>query len=134
LEGGQEIELLFRELKSQLRIEDMPTGNKAATECLLYGALLALAMGRHLHRVLSAPSRSDTSPTRRRPMERWTTLLRTVAPLLLELLLGPSERRVPIERRLAAVLKREAPDPNRHRLLLLDRAQAGILQVDLAAA
>ena len=129
-----EIELLFRELKSQLRIEDMPSGNKAATECLLYSALLALAMGRHLHRVLNAPSRGNTSTTRRRPMERWTTLLRTVAPLLLELLLGPSGRRVPIERRLAAVLTREAPDPNRRRLLLLDRAQAGVLQVDLAAA
>ena len=129
-----EIELLFRELKSQLRIEDMPSGNKAATECLLYSALLALAMGRHLHRVLNAPSRGNTSTTRRRPMERWTTLLRTVAPLLLELLLGPSGRRVPTERRLAAVLTREAPDPNRRRLLLLDRAQAGVLQVDLAAA
>jgi hypothetical protein len=87
-----------------------------------------------LHRVLNAPSRGNTSTTRRRPMERWTTLLRTVAPLLLELLLGPSGRRVPTERRLAAVLTREAPDPNRRRLLLLDRAQAGVLQVDLAAA
>ncbi len=47
-----EVELLFRDLKTQLRIEDLPTGNKAVAESLIYAALLALALGRSVHRVL----------------------------------------------------------------------------------
>jgi hypothetical protein len=39
-----EIELLFRELKSQLKLEEMPSGNKSATECLIYAALLTLGI------------------------------------------------------------------------------------------
>jgi hypothetical protein len=33
-----QIELRFRELESQLRNERMPSGNQAATECLLYAS------------------------------------------------------------------------------------------------
>ena len=114
-----EIELLFRELKRQLRIEDIPTGNKAISECLIYAALLALALGRSLHTKLTTDL---TWPARRSPPERWTSLLRALAPMLLELLLGARDRRLAMERRLLGVLRREAPDPNRRRLLLPDRA------------
>ncbi|HSQ65332.1 MAG TPA: IS4 family transposase [Polyangiaceae bacterium] len=117
-----EVELLFRELKSQLRIDDIPTGNKAVVECLIHAALLALALGRSLHGHLT---RNPTCPDRRFPPERWTSLLRVLAPMLLELLLGPPDRRVAITRRLLRVLRHEGPDPNRRRLLLPDRAQAG---------
>lgn len=127
-----EIELLFRELKSQLRLEDMPSGNKAATECLVYASLLALALGRKLHHVLTSRRGADRS--RRFPSDRWTSVFRALAPLLLELLLASRERRREIERRLHRTLEYEAPDPNRKRMLLVQRAQAGLLPSDLAAA
>src|SRR5262249_12584948 len=46
------IELLFRELKSQLRINHMPSRNKVVVECLIYAALLMLAVGRWLRHSL----------------------------------------------------------------------------------
>jgi hypothetical protein len=129
-----EIELLFRELKSQFKLDDMPSGNKAATECLLYAALLTMAIGRRLLRVLQMRHHSTNEPMRVFPLERWTIVIRSVAPQLLALLLGPPNARLALERRLWIVLQREAPDPNRNRMLLLERAQSGVLQHDLVAA
>ncbi len=129
-----EIELLFRELKSQLKLDDMPSGNKAATECLLYAALLTMAFGRQLLRAMQMRQHSKDKPAPTFPSERWTIVMRSVAPQLLALLLGPPHVRLALESRLWIVLQREAPDPNRSRMLLLERAQSGVLQHDLAAA
>ena len=127
-----EIELLFRELKSQLRIEDMPSGNKAATECLVYAALLALALGRKVHRTLTARRRDPLSL--RCPNERWTAIFRALAPLLLELLLASPRRRAGLERRLRTTLDYEAPDPNRKRIHLVQRARDCLLPATPTAA
>lgn len=127
-----EIELLFRELKSQLRIEDMPSGNKSAAECLVYAALLALALGRKVHRTLTARRRDPLSL--RCPAERWTAIFRALAPLLLELLLASPRRRVELERRLRTTLESEAPDPNRKRVRLVQRARDCLLPLKLTAA
>lgn len=113
-----EIELLFRELKSQLHIDHMPSGNKAAAECMLFASLLALAVGRNLRRQLVC--RSDAHI----PAERWSIIFRSAAPLLLELLVGHPAYRRDLERRLRRLLPFEAPDPNRWRLSLPDRARA----------
>ena len=129
-----EIELLFRELKSQLRIDDLPSGNKAATQCLLYAALLTMAIGRKLLRVLQMRQNPRATTMQPYPKERWTIVLRALAPQLLTLLLGPTQARASLERRLWIVLQREAPDPNRNRRLLLERAQSGVLKSHLAAA
>lgn len=116
-----EIELLFRELKSQLRIDEIPTGNKAAFQCLLYAALLSLAVGRCLHRVLQLEAADHW------PFERWSILLRHVAhSLLVVMLAGPILRRL-LGARLLSFLRVEALDPNRHRMLLVQRAQEGVL-------
>jgi putative transposase len=129
-----EIELLFRELKSQLKLEEMPSGNKSATECLIYAALLTLAIGRKLLRMYKLKPRPRNEAVRSYPTERWTTVLRSLMPQLLALMLGPIRARAQLERLLEIVLRREAPDPNRSRMLLLERAQSGVLQHDLAAA
>lgn len=115
-------------------LEDMPSGNKAVTECLLYASLLALALGRKLHRVLHARWQRTSLASRTIPTERWTTVLRALTPVLLELLLAPPRRRRSLERRLHRLIEREAPDPNRSRLLLTQRAQSGILRASLLAA
>ncbi len=105
-----EIELLFRELKSQLHLDHMPSGNKAAAECMLFASLLALALDRNLRSELA--NRYGT----RIPAERWSIIFRSVAPLLLDLLIGAPLHRRHLERRLRRVLRFEAPDPNRKRL------------------
>jgi putative transposase len=126
-----EVELLFRELKSQLRLADMPSGNKAATESLVYASVLALALGRNVHRVITRHHRDALSV--RFPKDRWASVFRSLAPLLLELLLAPPERRPNLERRVRITLEHEAPDPNRNRLLLVHRAQLGLLHAQRAA-
>jgi len=77
---------------------------------------------------------STNEPMRVFPLERWAIVMRSVAPQLLALLLGPLHARLALERRLWIVLQREAPDPNRNRMLLLERAQSGVLQHDLVVA
>jgi len=129
-----EIELLFRELKSQFKIDDMPSGNKATTECLVYAALLTMAFGRKLLRALQIRHPSTSESVRAFPSERCAIVMRSVAPQLLALILGPPHARLDLESRLWIILQREAPDPNRNRMLLLERAQSGVLQHDLAAA
>jgi hypothetical protein len=97
----REIELLFRELKSQLRLDHMPSGNKAAAECMLFASILALALDRILRRDLAARD-------------------------AIAVLVGAPAHRPFLERRLRRVLRVEAPDPNRQRLSLPDRARATI--------
>jgi len=113
-----EIELLFRELKSHLNLEHMPSGNKAAAECMLYASLLALLVGRTLRRQVA--SRFELTI----PAERWSIIFRSLAPLVLDLLVSPPAQRHDLDRRLLRVLRFEAPDPNRRRLALPDRARA----------
>ena len=67
----REIELLFRELKSQLHLDHMPSGNKAAAECMLFASLLALALDRNLRSELA--NRYGT----RIPAERWSIRYRS---------------------------------------------------------
>ena len=125
-----EIELLFRELKTQLRLGDMPSGNKAATEVLLCASLLALAIGRKL---LRAVNRGMVDVRRVLPPERWSALLRSAMPVLLEVLVGPPAARRALLRRLDAILGYEGSDPNRKRLLLPQRAEAGLIRAACSA-
>ena len=119
-----EIELLFRELKTPLRAKHMPSANKAAVEALLYASLLALAVARTLHRTVAAQPRGVLEPF---PIERWTVVIRHVAPALLQLLLAPPTQRWSLGCRILALLRREGADPNFGRLHLRARAQLGVL-------
>jgi hypothetical protein len=119
-----EIELLFRELKTQLRAKQIPSANKAAAEVLLYASLLALAIARTLHRAIAARPRGVLEGY---PSERWTVVIRHAAPALLQLLLAPPKARWSLGCRILALLRREGADPNFGRLHLKARAQLGIL-------
>ncbi|MBK7586095.1 MAG: IS4 family transposase [Myxococcales bacterium] len=57
--GRWEIELLFRELKSAYRIHEMPSGNRYASETLLYSAILTLLVSRRLHRLVRTIAELD---------------------------------------------------------------------------
>ena len=117
-----EIELLFRELKTQYRIDDQRSRSRHVTKCLLYASLITLAVSRRLHRLL-APN-PERLP-QRHPLDRWAVLFTTISRDLLELVVGPTSQRSFIAVRLRRFLLHEAPDPNRRRLLLPVRAQLG---------
>jgi putative transposase len=55
-----EVELLFKELRSAYRLDDLPTSKPATVRCLIYAALLSMLLGRVLTR-LSA-TRSGVHP------------------------------------------------------------------------
>jgi len=123
-----EVELLFRELKTHYRIDDLRSRRRQVTECLLYASLLTLVASRRLHRLL-APDYHGLRP--QHPLDRWAILFAAIAQELLELLVGPASRRALLALRLRRLLLHEARDPNRRRLLLPARAQLG--QINVAA-
>jgi len=117
-----EIELLFRELKTQYRIDDLRSRSRHVTECLLYASLLTLAVSRRLHRLLAPnPNRLP----QRHPFDRWAVLFSALSRDLLDLTVGPISQRAFIAGRLRRFLLHDAPAPNRRRLLLPVRAQLG---------
>jgi len=121
-----EVELLFRELKTHYRIDDVRSRRRSVTECLLYASLLTLVFSRRLHRLL-APDHDGLR--QQHPLDRWAVLFTAVAQELLELLVGPPGRRCLLALRLRRLLLHEARDPNRRRLLLPVRAQLGQMKV-----
>jgi putative transposase len=113
-----EIELFFRELKQQYRIEDLRTRKRPVVECLIYAALLTSLVSRSLRQALFSLKRPAA-------IERWAIVFTTFALELLNLLvLRPASG---TERKLSRVLRREGIDPNKKRLPLVLRAQKGVL-------
>jgi IS4 transposase len=119
-----EVELLFRELKTHYRIDDLRSCSRHVTEALLYASLLTLLLSRRLYRLLTPePHRFP----QKHPLDRWAGLFASLAHDFLELLVGPASLRSALASRLRRFLFHEARDPNRHRLLLAVRAQLGLL-------
>lgn len=117
-----EVELLFRELKSHYRIDQMPSANKHITETLIFAALLSLVLSRKLYRSVTTRYRLDPQ---RLPFDRWAMLLAQVAHQLLTIALGRRSR-PHHHARLERFLSSEAIDPNRARIPLPARAEAGL--------
>jgi IS4 transposase len=113
------IELLFRELKSCYHLESLPSRKRHVVEAFLYASLLTLLASRAL---LFAIRRWGALAQRRTPMERWARLFVSAAPDLLALMLDPVAMARTRERPLFQFFMAEAPDPNRKRLLLSERA------------
>lgn len=107
-----EIEILFRQLKSQFRLDKLPTAKKDAVHALLYATLLTLAVSRAF---LNALRKHAPGMQARMPAERWSTIFATLAQSLLALILASRRRGRRRERDLLAVMLHEAIDPNRAR-------------------
>jgi IS4 transposase len=116
-----EIELMFRELKSRYRLDQIPSKNRAVVESLIYAAMLTLVLSRRLHHVLLARWRADR---RHHPFDRWSVLVSSIADDLLQLLVSRHDRSLR-ERRLDRFLRKEALDPNTSRMTLASRAEIG---------
>ena len=57
-----EVELLFKELKSQCRMEEFRSKNGAANLCMIAAALLSLIVSRRLHRTVAAHLKRQRVP------------------------------------------------------------------------
>jgi len=115
-----EVELLFKELKSQCRLEEFRSKNGAVNLCLIAAALLSLVVSRRLHRVVAAHDK-----TRRFPFDRWSRLLRDTAADLLAVC-HQGKAAAPLAKTLLKYWRIEAPDPNRNRPLLAERTSMGV--------
>lgn len=117
-----QIELLFQELKSHYRLGDLPSRKRHIVEALLWASMVTLLVSR---RLLEAVREKLRSTGRRIPEGRWAAIFSGVAGAILEVVLAPGTVAHFLERWLEVMLLHEAIDPNRSRLLLLDRVENG---------
>lgn len=111
------VELLFRELKTRYRIDQMPSAKRHVVEALILAAFITVLVAQRLHqeavrRLLKLRHRLRT--------ERWAAVFATFAGEILRLLLAPAADNAH-PTRLGAVMLRESLDPNSRRQLLLQR-------------
>lgn len=107
-----EIEILFRQLKSQFRLEDISSANENVVHALLYATLITLAVSKAF---LHALKRLHPAYAGRMPNERWAVVFATIAQHLLAHILGVRRRAKRRHGDLMAVMYKEAIDPNRAR-------------------
>jgi len=117
-----QIELLFKEMKSCYGLEEMPSRKRHIVETLLYASVITLLVSR---RLLHAVQRKLAVRQRHVPEGRWGAIFATVAATVLDVLLMPARIGEVLERWVERMLLHEAADPNRGRLLLLQRVEAG---------
>lgn len=111
-----EIELLFKELKSHYRIEDLPSSKPHVVEALVYAAILTLVVSRTILRALQKkmPDKID-----RLPAQRWAGIFASIAQELLLLVVQPPRLTELTERLVTAMILNEAVDPNANRPTLI---------------
>lgn len=114
------IELLFRELKTQYRLGEIPSRKKHIVESLIYASLITIMASRVFLLEIKKISKLKFANL---PEERWAALWTTIAPDLLTVYLRPYPDRL-AEKYLWRMICHESVDPNKSRKLLMERAFA----------
>lgn len=114
-----QVELLFKELKSHYRLDQLPSSKEPIVEALLYAAILTLIASKTLLDAL----RMHLARARRIPALRWAAIFATFAPTLLPLVLHAAGMGKGV-RSITEILLAEAIDPNTRRVLALDALAA----------
>lgn len=117
-----QIELLFKELKTHFRLEDMPSGKAPVVEALLYSALLTMVVSRRILAVVRKHLRASDD---RLPTQRWAAVFTSVAHDLLRIFTRRLGRIRTLLRDVTRLLLHEAVDPNRRRNGLLRAVETG---------
>jgi IS4 transposase len=115
------VELFFRELKSHFRIEDMPSRKRPVVEALLYAAIIAFVVSRH---ILGAVRKKLAADAALVPEERWAILFARAARDLLRLVLWPPRAAASIARMIEPFLLHAAITPDVSRAPLLARVES----------
>jgi len=111
------IELVFKELKSGYRIDQVPSGRKVVAEAFLYAGILTLLASRKLFRLLA----SQEGDGHRFRVGRWWTIFAANAYTLLLAVLHPRQR-AGLLNNFLKTLRHELVDPHRRRAPLLVEA------------
>ena len=117
-----QVEHIFKGLKSHYRLAQLPTRKGRIVEALILSAIITLLLSREL---LDTVRRRLRRQRHRVPEARWASLFAAVASSILDLLTLPARTARALARRLEPMLLHEAIDPNRGRLLLLQRVDRG---------
>jgi putative transposase len=126
-----QIELLFKELKTHFRLEDIPSRKAVVVEALLYAALLTLVASR---RVLAAVRQHLRRSDDALPTQRWAAIFVSVARELLIIVTRRLDRVRGDLREVTRMLLHEAVDPNRKRNGLLRAVETGLRRLEEDAA
>ena len=116
-----QIELIFKELKSHYRLDELPTSKAHIVETLLLGAVITLLVSR---RLLQAVRERLRRTAYKMPEQRWAALFAGAATAILDIVVLPARVSRVIARRLESMLLHEAPDPHRSRRLLIERVES----------
>jgi putative transposase len=111
-----QIELLFKELKHNYRVDQMPSSKRHVVEALLYAAILTLIVSR---RLLALVRRALADQADRIPVQRWAALIESISTELLLIVTRPPRELKSLLQRVSAILLHEAVDPNANRPGLL---------------
>lgn len=117
-----QIELLFKEMKSHYRLEDLPSRKPHIVEALLYATLVTLVVSRRLLRAVRQALRGRPHAV---PEGRWAAIFAAVSSAILDLLLAPARLAPHLARWTEGMLLCEAGDPNLSRQSLLARVENG---------
>lgn len=117
-----QVELIFKELKSHYRLAELPTRKGRIVEALVLSSIITLLVSREL---LDAVRKRLRRLRHRIPEGRWASLFAAAASSILDLLTLPARTASALAKRLEPMLLNEAIDPNRGRLLLLQRVDQG---------
>jgi putative transposase len=116
-----QIELIFNELKTRYRLEQLPSRKKHIVEALLLATLVTLIASRSL---LAAVRQKLAASERRVPEGRWAAIFEAYAADLLRLLVAPVKVAKGLALYLEDVILHEALDPNPSRPHLLGRLES----------
>jgi len=111
-----EVELIFKELKSFYRIDQLPSASKPVVESLIYTAILTLVISRAL---LFELRRRKKLSAKEAPMRRWVTIFHSMARQIL-MLLNFKGRAEKMWSSLLDYIFHELKDPNISRALKLN--------------
>lgn len=111
------VELTFKQLKQHYRIDELQTTKRRVVEALVYAALITIIASRTLHAHILSRLAGDG---RRVPPDRWAAIFAANAGVILAILVRLPRHSAIDRRYLDATLRREAPDPNRSRMPLLE--------------
>lgn len=117
-----EIELLFKELKSNYRMDNLPSKKRHAVEALVYAAILTLIVSR---RIIEELRTQRKIANERLPRLRWAVLFESVATILLMIMIRPPAQTRTLVTLTSSMLIHEAVDPNLSRSGLVNRVENG---------
>lgn len=118
-----QVELVFEELKSHYRVDELNTCKAPIVEALILWSVITLLVSRRLLDTV----RQRVKRHRHRIREgRWAALFTAVAASIIDLVLLPKRAATELARRLERMLLHEALDPNVSRLSLLQCVDQGL--------